>query len=251
MDGRRTSESRSRSHDLGGASDIAENVYEIARVLRERYRDFNHYNRRNPLNEILYIICSLKTDESKYLDTYLSLKRAFPTFERLAAASEEEIAEAIRPGGLYNQKAITIKQLMRAIISRFGKPTLAPLRAMTDEESERFLLSLPGVGKKTARCVMMYSLGRQVFPVDTHCWRIAKRLGWVRLPEGRRDPTLRQKDMDPLQEKIPPELRYSLHVNLVSLGREICVPVRPKCSECPICAYCPKIGVENQTPPSC
>jgi len=103
------------------------------------------------------------------------------------------------------------------------------------------LLSLPGVGRKTARCILMYSLGREVFPVDTHCWRVAIRLGWIApsCSNGRCYP----KDMDALQEKIPPELRYTLHVNMVSLGREICTMRQPKCPDCPLTHLCPKIGV--------
>jgi endonuclease III len=114
---------------------------------------------------------------------------------------------------------------------------------MSDEEAEAFLLSLPGVGKKVARCVLMYSLGRQVFPVDTHCWRIAQRLGWVRPTQ--KDKHCAPRDMDRLQSKIPPELRHSLHVNMISLGREICAPTSPRCDECPISAWCPKIGVSK------
>lgn len=112
---------------------------------------------------------------------------------------------------------------------------------MGDAEAEAFLLSLPGVGKKVARCVLMYSLGRQVFPVDTHCWRIARRLGWVRPIQ--KDKHCAPRDMDRLQSKIPLELRHSLHVNIISLGREICTPTTPRCNECPISAWCPRIGV--------
>ena len=118
-----------------------------------------------------------------------------------------------------------------------------PLRKMSDKDAETFLLSLPGVGKKVARCVLMYSLGRQVFPVDTHCWRIARRLGWVRPTQ--KDKHCAPRDMDRLQSKIPPEFRYSLHVNMISLGREICTPTAPRCDECPISAWCPKIGVSR------
>ncbi|MDP1593275.1 MAG: hypothetical protein Q8L80_03420 [Gallionella sp.] len=73
-----------------------------------------------------------------------------------------------------------IRNLLDAVVARFGEPNLELLRSMSDQEAEDFLLALPGVGKKIARCVLMYSLGQQVFPVDTHCWRIARRLGWVR-----------------------------------------------------------------------
>ena len=114
-----------------------------------------------------------------------------------------------------------------AIIERFGRLTLAPLQGLDDAAGEAFLTSLPGVGKKVARCVMMYSLGREVFPVDTHCWRIARRFGWVRPTQ--KDGHCAPRDMDRLQNKIPPALRFSLHVNMVSLGREHCKAGAPLC----------------------
>lgn len=220
-------------------------VREIAYHLKERYGNFAHYNKSNPLDEILFIICSLKTDEKKYQSTFRSLKAAFPTFNALSQATHAEIAEAIEAGGLYNQKATTLRTLIDAIIMRFGNLTLSPLRSMPDEACEEFLVSLPGIGRKTARCVMMYSLNREVFPVDTHCWRIANRLGWVTWKK--RDVCCRQPDMDRLQELIPPDLRFSLHVNMVSHGREICTPANPKCHLCPIAKFCPRIGVESSS----
>lgn len=220
------------------------NVWDVAAALKTRYRDFNHYNRKNPLDELLFIICSTKTGEASYRSTFRSLKETFPTHYQIAEAPAEYIARPIVSGGLSNQKAKAIRELLDIIVEKFGEPSLKSLRAMGDAEAEAFLLSLPGVGKKVARCVLMYSLGRQVFPVDTHCWRIARRLGWVRPTQ--KDKHCAPRDMDRLQSKIPPELRYSLHVNMISLGREICTPAAPRCEECPISAWCPKIGVPRE-----
>ena len=216
-------------------------VWEVAAALKNRYRDFNHYNLKNPLDELLFIICSTKTSEASYRSTYRSLKETFPTHYQIAEAPAEYIALPIVSGGLSNQKAKAIRDLLDIIVEKFGEPTLKPLRKMSDEDAEAFLLSLPGVGKKVARCVLMYSLGKQVFPVDTHCWRIARRLGWVRATQ--KDKHCAPRDMDRLQSKIPPDLRYSLHVNMISLGRDICTQTIPRCDECPISAWCPKIGV--------
>jgi len=218
-------------------------VFDIAAALNTRYRDFNHYNLKNPLDELLFIICSTKTGEASYRSTYRSLKEAFPTHYQIAEAPAEYIARPIVSGGLSNQKAKAIRDLLDIIMEKFGEPTLKLLHKMSVKEAESFLLSLPGVGKKVARCVLMYSLGRQVFPVDTHCWRIARRLGWVRPTQ--KDKHCAPRDMDRLQSKIPPELRYSLHVNMISLGREICTPSSPRCDECPILALCPKTGVHR------
>lgn len=219
-------------------------VIDVAAALKNRYRDFDHYNLQDPLDELLFIICSTKTGEASYRNTYQSLKVAFPTHLRIAQAPAEYIARPIVTGGLSNQKSKVIRNLLDIIMAKFGEPTLRPLSEMNDEDAEKFLLSLPGVGKKVARCVLMYALGRQVFPVDTHCWRIARRLGWVRATQ--KDQHCAPRDMDRLQSKIPPELRYSLHVNLISLGREICTPTTPRCDECPISAWCPRIGVKTK-----
>lgn len=214
---------------------------EVAQALRSRYRDFSHHNKANPLAELLFIICSVQTDEQKYQSTYSSLRRAYPTFAALSAAPPNSLARVLERGGLSRQKSIVISEITSRIVGRFGRPSLVPLRQMSDADCEEFLTSLPGVGKKTARCVMMYSLNRQVFPVDTHCWRICRRLGWVRRtrPNGSCSP----RDMDRLQAKIPPDLRFSLHVNMVSLGRQICRPTAPLCSDCLIARYCRRIGV--------
>ena len=218
-------------------------IFEVAAALKNRYRDFNHYNLKNPLDELLFIICSTKTGEASYRSTYRSLKETFPTHYQIAEAPAEYIARPIVSGGLSNQKAKAIRDLLDIIVAEFGEPSLKSLHKVSDEDAEAFLWSLPGVGKKVARCVLMYSLGRQVFPVDTHCWRIARRLGWVRATQ--KDKHCAPRDMDRLQSKIPPELRYSLHVNMISLGREICTPSSPRCDECPISALCPKIGVHR------
>lgn len=218
-------------------------VREVAATLKCRYHDFDHYNLKDPLDELLFIICSTKTEEASYRNSFRALQEAFPSHFQIAEAPAKYIAQVIVSGGLSNQKARSIRTLLDVIVARFGVPTLEPLRTMSDKDAESFLLALPGIGKKIARCVLMYSLGRQVFPVDTHCWRIARRLGWVRPTQ--KDKHCAPRDMDRLQAKIPPELRFSLHVNMVSLGREVCLAGRPKCEVCPIASYCKEIGVAS------
>lgn len=192
------------------------------------------------MNELLFIICSVKTFEGNYSASYLEIKRKYPRFADLLAADEKEIAQTIAFGGLSNQKAKAIGSVLSTLNNLFGRPTLAPLRKLNDAEIEQFLTSLPGVGKKIARCVMLYSFKRDVFPVDTHCWKIFKRLGWIE-KEGSPSP----KDMDTLQGMVPPDLRYPLHVNLISHGRAVCNTKKPKCDICAINQYCEKRGVQR------
>ena len=213
-------------------------IYKVALALRREYGDFAHYNKKNPLDELFFILCSVKRSEKVYLEAFKSLKQVFPRYELLAAASVNKISRAVSWGGLQNQKTAAAKEIVKRVIETFGRPTLAPLKKMSDDECERFLQELPGVGKKVARCVMLYSLDRQVFPVDAHCWRISNRLGWTGNRGNSRNIT--NSAMDHLQDLVPSALRFSLHVNMVSHGRKICTAHSPRCCECVIAAFCKK-----------
>jgi endonuclease III len=210
-------------------------VKTVSRILNERHGATPLYNVRNPLWELLFIVCSTLTQETNYRATYRSLRETFPTLDSLASADEQAIQRAIARGGLSHRKARGIRAIMDRITTEFGRPSLAPLARWDDQECESFLTSLPLVGRKTARCVMLFSLDRAVFPVDTHCWRISRRLGWT--SSTRAAPT--DRDMDELQDWIPAELRRQLHVALIGFGRATCRADRPRCGECPIRACCP------------
>ncbi|MCP4263906.1 MAG: endonuclease III [Planctomycetes bacterium] len=214
----------------------------VAKILSHEYHGFSHHNKSNALDELIFIICSTRTAENIYMSVYKALKKKFPTCKSLCHADIVQIEEILHPAGLSSKKAKYIKGALEMIVEKFGKPTLSPLKHMTSEECECFLTSLPNVGKKVARCIMMYSLDRQVFPVDTHCWRICRRLGWIR--QTRKGHSCPPRDMDRLQSIIPPDLRYSMHVNLVSHGRTICTETNPKCSACPLGGFCRKIMVK-------
>ena len=202
------------------------NIVAVARLLQARYKDFAHYNRKNAFEELLFFLCSVQTQESNYRRTFRA--RRFPRMNLLAGA--------LRSGGLYRHKSRRIKQICVRLIGAFGCATLAPLRALTDKDCETFLISLPEWGVKVARCVMLYSFDRAVFPVDTHCWRVCRRLGWVRASS--KSGECNKADMERLQTKIQPRWRFSLHVNLISLGREVCTANNPKCRRCPISRLC-------------
>jgi endonuclease III len=190
-------------------------------------------NLPDPLEELVYILLTVKTAHVGYYDLYMGVfKRAFPTWGTLEHTGAKRVADAIKIAGLSNQKAAHIKGILRRLRDDFGQVSLDPLRSMSTPDAEAYLLSLPGVGKKVARCVLMYSLRRSVFPVDTHVLRVMKRLGLA-------DPNLsRAKSHDTLQAMIPPRVRFQLHVNLVKLGRETCVDLRPKCPQCVLADRC-------------
>ena len=219
----------------------ADDIYAVSESLESIYASPRHNNKQNPLDELIFILLSVRTSEKLYLNAYRSYKIAFPRHIHALKSDVRKIEKAIRHAGLSKQRATAIKQVLVRIDDDFGQLSLAPLKKMDVEDVETYLCSLPSVGTKVARCVMMYSLGMDVFPVDTHVWRITRRLGWVR-PTNKQKACLK-KDMDRLQAKIPPELRYPLHVNMVAFGRDICLAKRPKCDICPISSYCKKIGV--------
>lgn len=210
------------------------NVNPITEILTQRFGRQTLGNRRNPLDELFYIILSSKTPPSRYQDVYRRLKVNFPRSDDFAKSQWEDIAVVINNAGLQNRKAKAIVSISKLLKNEYGKVTLAPLKKQPDEVVETFLTSLPEVSIKTARCVMLYALNRDVFPVDSHCFRICKRLGWL---TGENSLTDRVADF--LQDGVPPSLRKDLHVGMVLLGRHYCTPKTPSCDSCPILRYCP------------
>jgi endonuclease-3 len=199
-------------------------------------------NKRNPLNETVYILLSLQTDVPRLRTTWRGLRRRFPTWGRARKATLGELADAIRAGGLHNQKARTLKRLLNAVMKRFGSLTLNSLRSVSTETAERELTSLPGLSWKAARCVLLYSFDRDVLPIDSNTFRIMKRAGVV--PP---DTAYRRKQVhDAIQEAVPPRRRRDFHVNLVLHGRKVCTPLRPRCESCPLFCMCPRIGVPRR-----
>ena len=208
-------------------------LYVVEKRLRKCFGQPRHGNKSNPLDELLYILLSLQTTQTNCQRSYRSLRRTFPRWSLLAKASQSEIRKPINFAGFGRQRAHKIAAIARRIHRDNGCVSLSRLKKLSSEQAERYLTSLPGVGKKTARCVLMYSLDRAVFPLDTHCARILKRLGFD-IPNG----SLRKCE-DRIQDLIPPEIRYSLHVTMIVLGRNICTSKRPKCNTCPLLSLCP------------
>jgi endonuclease III len=159
------------------------------------------------------------------------VKRKYPRWEDAYRADKRKIAKAIKDAGLSNQKAAHIKQALKKIKADFGSLSLESLKHAGDTEAEGYLMSLPGLGKKAARCIMLYSLGRDVLPVDTHTQRVAERLGLI----GKVD---NKKAHDLLDRKVPKRLSYIFHVGCVVHGRTICLHNKPKCGECFMSKYC-------------
>jgi endonuclease-3 len=159
------------------------------------------------------------------------LRRRFPTWEKVAGAPVGAIASAIRVGGMKNQKSKRIKALLKKIFVKNGSYSLHVLKRMNDDDVMEMLTSFNGIGYKTAACVLLFSLRREVFPVDTHIHRISNRLGLVetKTPE---------KTFEAMKTLVPKRKSYSFHTNLIRFGRTVCLAQRPRCGQCPLYDEC-------------
>lgn len=189
-------------------------------------------NKGNSLDELFFILLSLKTSHHTYEDTYRAFRAAFYPWRKLLEVESEDVERLIRRGGLGSLKARAFVDIARRLKSDFGEVSLSKLKSMPIAQAESYLLSLPGVGVKTARCVLMYSLERDTLPVDTHTYRVGVRLGLVETSRGTGD--VHRK----FDEVMLPGLAYALHTNFVAHGRKLCRETAPDCAKCPLKDLC-------------
>jgi endonuclease-3 len=208
-------------------------VRAIERRLMKRYGPLEPPRRTDPLDELILTVQSQHTSDLNAERAFAALRGAFPTWDDVVRAKPEHVADVIRSGGLANTKAVRIQLILREIREREGRYDLSFLSRRSDDEVREYLTSVPGVGPKTAAVVMSFSLGRAAIPVDTHVHRVSGRLGLIP-PKTSADKAHRL-----LEDLVPPELRTSMHVGLIRLGREICKAGRPRCEECPLVDLCP------------
>lgn len=206
----------------------AEVLREIDQRLKQAFGDPER-PAYDPLELLIRTILSQNTSDRNRDQAYRALRERFPQWEEILEAPVERVAETIRPAGLFRQRAQRLQEVLRRIRKERGKFALDFLAELPPEEAERWLLSLPGVGKKTAYIVLLFAFGREKFPVDTHIARVTKRLG---LWDGRGDP---HEALAPL---VPRGRAYPLHLNLIRLGREFCRPRNPRCPACPVRELC-------------
>lgn len=203
---------------------------EVDRLLRECFGKPPRPRDLDPLELLIRTILSQNTSDRNRDLAYENLRARFPTWEALLEAKEEEVAEAIRPAGLYRERAKKIRAVLERIKAERGNFTLDFLKGLPPEDAEAWLLSLPGVGKKTAYVVLLFGFGLEKFPVDTHIRRVTQRLGFW---DGKGDPH------EALSGIIPKGSAYALHLNLIALGRSFCRPRNPRCTTCPLLRLCP------------
>jgi endonuclease-3 len=185
-----------------------------------------------PLDELISTILSQNTNDRNRDRAFDALRARFPSWEAVRDAPLEAVIEAIRPAGLANQKARRIQEVLREITRLRGALELDFLQDLPLEEARSWLMQFKGVGPKTAAIVLLFSLGRPAFPVDTHIYRVSGRIG-LRPAEMTVEETHAW-----LESLLPPETWYAAHLNLIRLGREVCQARRPQCDRCPIREFC-------------
>jgi endonuclease-3 len=203
-------------------------VIAIRDRLREMYgRPVNHPH-GHPIAELIRTILSQNTNDRNRDVAYGRMRERFPTWEEVRDANPDELEEALRPGGLAPSKTPRIQH----VLSELGDhPDLDWLATAPRQEALDYMTALPGVGRKTAACVMIFSFDRPEIPVDTHVHRVGGRLGLFR-PEASFE-----EAHDEMLAITPPGDAYELHINLIHHGRALCRP-RPRCGECELRRMC-------------
>jgi endonuclease-3 len=191
----------------------------------------------DPLAELVLTVLSQSTNDRNRDVAYFRLRDRFATWDEVRDAPVDAVEEAIRPGGISKVKSARIRDILAAI-SPDGAVRLPDLASMTVPRAQEYLCDLPGVGRKTAACVLLFALGMRDVPVDTHVSRVGTRLGLFRPGAGF------EEMHDEMLALTPRGAELELHLNLLRHGRRTCHARRPACGDCALARMCPKVGVE-------
>ena len=205
--------------------------------LAEYYGPVHWERRLDPIAELVGTILSQHTSDLNSGRAFKAMVERFGAWEAVLQADVGELTDVIRHGGLAVQKAPRIQAVLREVLERRSELNIDFLKELPIVEAKAWLKSLPGVGPKTAAVVLSFALGVPAFPVDTHIFRVAGRLGLIG-PKVSAD-----EAHDVLEEAIAPELVYPMHVYLITHGRQVCKAQRPRCTSCPLSERCPSMGL--------
>ena len=208
-------------------------VDEVIELLEQEYGPREWQPGKEPIDVLIETILSQNTSDVNSGRAFGSLLSTFGSWEAVASAPVEYIAQTIKFGGLSRIKAVRIKQILNKIEKERGCISLDFLSSMSIAEAKNYLLSLPGVGLKTANCVLLFALGKPCLPVDTHVFRVARRLGLI----DSRIST--EKAHNLLQEQVPLSRVYQFHLHMIEHGRQVCHARQPRCVECVLENGCP------------
>jgi len=230
----RTVGERSMKSRQALASPLRISIPQLCGRLRRVYGRVEFPEAMPVLDELIAALLSQNTTDANSDAAFAQLVRRFPTWEAVRQAPATAIAASIRPAGLQQQKASRIKRILRALHERDGHLSLEGLRSWPPSEALAYLRSFPGVGPKTAACVLLFACRKPVLPVDTHVHRLSIRLELV----PRR--TTAEQAHALLADMVPPRHVLEFHVLLIRHGRRICQARRPQCPECPLIDACPE-----------
>ena len=191
-----------------------------------------------PIAELILTVLSQSTSDRNRDVAYVRLRERMPSWIAVRDAPPQEVEAAIQPGGLHRQKSVRIQAILRALPEAGGgEPTLDHLADMPVGQARDELVALPGVGRKTAACVLLFAFGMHDIPVDTHVSRVVTRLGMFR-------PGASFEEMhDDMLAMARPGEEIEVHVNLLRHGRRTCHARRPDCPGCVLRRSCPRVGV--------
>ena len=204
----------------------------IETILRRRYGEYRWEGPDEILDSVVHTILSQNTTDLNSARAYRALRKRFPSWSAAMKAPVRDLADSIRVGGLANNKSRWIRELLTWVKKTRGRMTLEDLRDKSPAEMLAEMGHLNGIGVKTVYVTLMFACGRDVFPVDTHIYRIVRRIGLVRWSASREQTT------DAMQPLVPKGKCMTLHVNLIRFGRETCTARNPACPLCPLSQIC-------------
>jgi endonuclease-3 len=211
---------------------LQKRIKSISLKLEKAYGKKTWKLRDDPLSELIATILSQNTSDHNSHRAYASLRSRFSTWEQVRRSSVRTIVAAIRSGGLADIKAKRIKSILNQIHDDNHNLDLTFLKRWRTEKIREYLGAFKGVGDKTIACVLLFSLKRPVMPVDTHVWRVSRRLGLV---PAKADP---KETENILEELVPGSMVYQFHLNLITQGRNVCKATNPRCQECVLLENC-------------
>ena len=217
----------------------AQRAQDVFALLYEQNGERPWFKRAEPMDELIYTVLSQHTSDLNTDRTFADLRATFPTWQDVVDAPTEAIQETIKHGGLSKIKAPRVQAILKEIHRQRGEYSIDFLADIPFDEARKWLLSLPGVGEKTAACVLLFSLGRPALPVDTHVHRVSGRLGLI--PKKMNA----DKAHYMLESHLDESQVYQFHVDLIEHGRRVCHARRPNCPDCVLSNLCPSSTVKS------